>query len=267
MLLRFQVVDESLPPGRAKEELERALDLAARAITEGRDTVQGLRSSTVEINDLARAIDALGEELAGGEGNETNSNRVESSVEVEGTPRDLHPILRDEVYRIAGEALRNAFRHAQARRIDVAIGYGERQFRLRVRDDGKGIDPEVLDGQARAGHFGLPGMRERAELIGGEPGSLEPAAIRHGGRAEDSCGHCLRGVFFSYGGRGPFALSYKTSVAYENAVCEKDRDELMIRVLAVDDHEVFRGGIASAGNLTSTSTTSRQLQFALKVLW
>jgi signal transduction histidine kinase len=98
----------------------------------------------------------------------TNPNRLESFVVVEGTPRDLHPILRDEIYRIAGEALRNAFRHAQARRIEVAIGYGERQFRLRVRDDGKGIDPKVLEGQARAGHFGLPGMRERAELIGGE---------------------------------------------------------------------------------------------------
>ena len=165
LLLRFQVVDESLPPGKAKEEFERALDLAALAITEGRDTVQGLRSSTVETNDLARAIGAVGEELAG---DQTNPNRAECSVEVEGTLRDLHPILRDEVYRIAGEALRNAFRHAQARRIEVAIGYGERQFRLRVRDDGKGIDPKVLEGQARAGHFGLPGMRERAELIGGE---------------------------------------------------------------------------------------------------
>jgi signal transduction histidine kinase len=123
-----------------------------------------LRSSTVETNDLARAIGALGEELAG---DETNSNRTECSVEVEGTPRDLHPILRDEVYRIAGEAVRNAFRHALARRIEVAIKYGEREFRLRVRDDGKGIDPEVLAGQGRAGHFGLPGMRERAELMGG----------------------------------------------------------------------------------------------------
>jgi hypothetical protein len=164
LMLRFQVVDESLPPGKAKEELEKALDLAALAITEGRDTVQGLRSSTVETNDLARAIGALGEDLAG---DETNPNRVECSVVVEGTARDLHPILRDEVYRIAGEALRNAFRHAHARRIEVAIGYGERQFRLRVRDDGNGIDPEVLDRQARNGHFGLPGMRERAELIGG----------------------------------------------------------------------------------------------------
>jgi signal transduction histidine kinase len=121
--------------------------------------------SPVETNNLAQAIGSLGEELAGVE---SNSNRVESFVEVEGTPRDIHPILRDEIYRIAGEALRNAFRHAQARRINVAIGYGERQFRLRVRDDGTGIDPGVLDQQGRAVHWGLAGMRERAELIGGK---------------------------------------------------------------------------------------------------
>ena len=92
---------------------------------------------------------------------------------MEGTPRNLHPILRDEVYRIAGEALRNAFRHAQARRIEVEIRYDEQQFRLRVRDDGKGIDPKVLDGEGRAGHYGLPGMRERAKLVGWQTGSLE----------------------------------------------------------------------------------------------
>ena len=89
-------------------------------------------------------------------------------MDVEGTPREVHPILRDEIYRIAGEALRNAFRHAQARRIEVSIWYGERQFRLRVRDDGNGIVPEVQDEQWRAGHQGLAGMRERAELIGGQ---------------------------------------------------------------------------------------------------
>jgi signal transduction histidine kinase len=130
----------------------------------------GLRSSTVESNDLARAIRGSGRRTAGGEdlaGDESNSSRVESFVDVEGTPRDVHPILRDEIYRIAVEALRNAFRHAQARRIEVTIWYGERQFRLRVRDDGKGIDPGVLDQQGRAGRWGLAGMRERAELIGG----------------------------------------------------------------------------------------------------
>jgi signal transduction histidine kinase/ligand-binding sensor domain-containing protein len=167
LMLRFQVAHDELPgrPAEARRTLEKALDQAAQAITEGRDAVQGLRSSTVETNDLARAIGALGEELAG---DGSNSNRVESFVDVEGTPRDVHPVLRDEIYRIAGEALRNAFRHAQARRIEVSIWYGERQFRLRVRDDGKGIDPEVLDEQGRAGHWGLAGMRERAELIGGQ---------------------------------------------------------------------------------------------------
>jgi len=127
--------------------------------------VQGLRSSTTVTNDLACAITTLGTELAG---SESNPNAAEFHVEVEGTPRDLYPILRDEVYRIAGEALRNAFHHAQAQRIEVEIRYDELQLRLRVRDDGKGIDPKLLNEDGRAGHYGLPGMRERAELMGGK---------------------------------------------------------------------------------------------------
>ena len=75
-------------------------------------------------------------------------------------------MVRDEAYRIAAEALRNAFRHAHARQITVEIRYDKRRFRLRVRDDGKGIDEEILRRQP-AGHFGLPGMRERAEIVGG----------------------------------------------------------------------------------------------------
>ena len=87
---------------------------------------------------------------------------------VEGTPQNLHPILRDEVYRLAVEALRNAFRHAAARHVEVEIRYHEKYFRLRVRDDGKGIQPEVLRGDGRERHYGLHGMRERAKLAGGE---------------------------------------------------------------------------------------------------
>ena len=166
LMLRFQAAFNELParPSEAREALGSALDYAAQAIMEGRDSVQGLRSSTVETNDLALALTALGEQLAA---SETNGDGVESFVGVEGTPRDLHPILRDDIYRIAAEAMRNAFRHAQARRMEVAIGYGQRQFVLGVRDDGKGIDPEVLGEQGRPGHWGLAGMRERAELIGG----------------------------------------------------------------------------------------------------
>jgi signal transduction histidine kinase/ligand-binding sensor domain-containing protein len=166
VLLKFQATTYLLPgrPEEARKTLESTIDQAAQAITEGRDAVQGLRSSTKVTNDLACAITTLGQELAA---SETNPNAAEFHVEVEGTPRDLHPILRDEVYRIAGEALRNAFNHAQARRIEVEVRYDERQLRLRVRDDGKGIDTKHLKEEGRAGHFGLRGMRERAKLIGG----------------------------------------------------------------------------------------------------
>lgn len=167
LLLRFQAAYELFPtrPDEALKTLGSAIDQTAEAITEGRDAVQGLRSSTVVTNDLALAINNLGEELAGGE---TKPNAAAFHVEVEGTPRDHHPILRDEVYRIAGEAMRNALRHAEAHRIEVEIRYDERQFRLRVRDDGKGINPKSLDEDRRPGHYGLRGMRERAKLLGGE---------------------------------------------------------------------------------------------------
>jgi len=123
-----------------------------------------LRSSTVVSNDLALAIQTLGEELAA---KETTQNPPVFNVAVEGTLRDLNPILRDDVYRIAGEALRNAFHHAQARRVEVDIHYDESQLRLRVRDDGKGISAQLLSNKGRSGHWGLQGMRERANLVGG----------------------------------------------------------------------------------------------------
>jgi len=166
VLLRFQTVSHLLPerPVEAKERLDAAIDQTAEFITEARDQVQGLRESTVQGNDLALAINTLGEELAAAPNNHQSSFRVA----VEGTPRDLHPIVRDEIYRIATEALRNAFRHAEAHQVEAEIRYDNEQFRLRVRDDGKGIDPAVLSSSRSEGHFGLPGMRERAKLIGGK---------------------------------------------------------------------------------------------------
>jgi signal transduction histidine kinase len=87
---------------------------------------------------------------------------------VHGTSRDLHPLVRDEIFRIASEALRNAFRHAGARRIDIEIRYDPQVLRVCVRDDGKGIDPDVLRMGEKEGHFGLSGMRERAGVVGGK---------------------------------------------------------------------------------------------------
>jgi signal transduction histidine kinase len=164
ILLRFQTAFQLLPerPIEAKEKLGSAIDQAAGAITEGRDAIQDLRDSTVQANDLALAINTLGEELT----TDPTKHRPAFRVAVEGQSRNLHPILRDEIYRVAAEALRNAFRHAKARQIEVEIRYDNEQFRLRVRDDGKGMDPTILSSDGREGHFGLPGMRERATLIG-----------------------------------------------------------------------------------------------------
>jgi signal transduction histidine kinase len=151
-------------PDEAENMLERTVEEARSAITEGREKVQGLRSSTVVANDLARAIATFGAGLAA----DTGQNCPEFRVQVGGTSRDLPPLVRDEVYQIACETLRNAFRHAQAKRIEVEIRYDQRQFRLRVEDNGKGIDQTVLNERGRAGHHGLPGMNERAELVGGK---------------------------------------------------------------------------------------------------
>ena len=164
---RLQAAIYRLPDGAvdARKTLEAVVDQAAEAVTEGRDAVQGLRMSTVEKNDLALAIRTVGEELASAETNHSSPN---FKVVVEGTSRNLHAILRDEVYRVATEALRNAFRHAAAQNVEAEIHYDEKYFRLRVRDDGKGIGSEVLRGDGREGHYGLHGMKERAKLVGGK---------------------------------------------------------------------------------------------------
>jgi signal transduction histidine kinase len=165
-VLRFRAVTYMLPdrPVDARATLENAIDQARQAIVEGRDAVQGLRSSAIATNDIAVAIATLAETLSTDDG----SQRPPAfHVNVEGTPRDLPPIVQDEVYRIAGEALRNAFRHARASRIEVEIRYDQRGFRLRVRDDGKGIDAAAGAGRTYDGHYGMAGMHERAKLVGG----------------------------------------------------------------------------------------------------
>src|SRR5580700_1587814 len=165
LMIHFQAVDNLLPPGKGKDALEKVLDRADRALVEGRNAIQNIRSSTTVTNELSHAVTALGEELAGSHDGETGPATFR--VSVEGTPRDLRPILRDDIYRIAREALQNAFRHAQASQIEADITYGDSLLRLRVRDDGKGIDPKHLQA-GRDGHWGLPGMRERAQQIGAQ---------------------------------------------------------------------------------------------------
>lgn len=160
-LLHMQAAHDLLSQRRegAVESLQRAIDISADGIAEGREAIHDMRSSTVTTNDLARALRAVGDEMAA-------QSSATFDLSVKGSSRDLHPILRDEIYNLALEGLRNAFRHSDAHTIQAAISYGD-NFGLRIRDDGKGIDPAIVS-DGRPGHYGLAGMRERAHRIGGK---------------------------------------------------------------------------------------------------
>jgi len=166
LMLLFQAANNCLParPLDAKRGLERALERAERAIMEGRDAVQNLRVSTV--GDLAQAINAFGEELAAQGSDAGVVSATTFRVLTQGAPQTLPPMVRDEICRIAFEALRNAFRHAQASRIEAELVYGDPVLQVLIRDDGRGIDEAILRSGGRAGHWGLAGIRERATRIG-----------------------------------------------------------------------------------------------------
>lgn len=165
LLLRFQTASNLLParPEEAKKRIDSAIEQAAVAVTEGRDAVHGLRSAGLVAVELAESIGNLARELLG---QPSSGGLPEFQIQVEGSPKELNPVVRDEVYRLAAEALRNAIRHAGAKRIEVEIRYDAEELKLRVRDDGRGIDAGVLDKGHAPGHWGLGGMRERARLIG-----------------------------------------------------------------------------------------------------
>ena len=145
-------------PEQAVEVLQRAIAICGDGIAEGREAIQNMRLSTVIKNDLARALRLAGDQLAA-------QSSASFDVRVEGSSRDVHPILRDEIYNIALEAMRNAFKHSEAHAITAEIFYGD-SLRVRIRDDGKGMDPALVK-RGRSGHYGLAGMRERADRIGG----------------------------------------------------------------------------------------------------
>jgi signal transduction histidine kinase len=166
LMFRLQAVRQLLPerPGEAAKSLDCALEAADQAIGEGRDAVQNLRSSTFDERDLPDSLGTLGAELSVGLAAAT---RPQYRVVLEGRPRDLIPVVRDEAYRIVREAVRNAYQHANAKHIEVEVTFGDADLTLRVRDDGIGVDPRILQRGERAGHWGLPGMRERSKSFGG----------------------------------------------------------------------------------------------------
>jgi len=157
--LQLYVAAAQVPPELpARRRLDDVRALIARVIDEGRNAVRGLRSDGDEY-DLEEAFSRVREDLQVGP-------EVDLRVIGGGERRPLHPMIRDDVYRIGREAMVNAVRHAEATRIEVAVECAPQQLRVRVRDDGRGIEPDVLRA-GRAGHWGLAGMRERAQRVGG----------------------------------------------------------------------------------------------------
>jgi ligand-binding sensor domain-containing protein/signal transduction histidine kinase len=161
LMFRLQAVRDLLParPYDAAASLESALERGDESITDAREAVQDLRSASLVGGNLEHALKSLSEEL--------ESPQTSFRVVVQGHRRELAPLLRDEIYRIAREAFRNAARHSNARNIEAEIDYGDSKFALRIRDDGHGIDRDLFARGRRVGHWGLQGMRERAEQVGG----------------------------------------------------------------------------------------------------
>jgi signal transduction histidine kinase len=160
LMFRLQAVRQLLPAGDAAKSLDSAMQVGDQAIGEGRDAVQNMRSSSFDERDLVTSLSALGTELA--TAIESPSN-PQYRVVVEGMPCELTAVVRDEAYRIAREAVSNAYQHAKASEIETEVTFGDADLTIRVRDDGIGVDPEVLARGQRPGHWGLPGMRERSE--------------------------------------------------------------------------------------------------------
>lgn len=157
--MQLHIAVEQLPPDSpAQPALTQVLQLMGQVVEEGRNTVRGLRSRVGSAHDLEQSFSRIPQELS-------IQQEVGFRIIVEGSASPLQTTIRDEVYSIGREALVNAFRHSRASNIEVELEYTSSQFRVVIRDNGCGIDPEVLH-SGRDGHWGLSGMRERAERIG-----------------------------------------------------------------------------------------------------
>ena len=215
--MQLHVADDQLPADSpAKPLINRVLTLMGRVIDEGRNAVRGLRSGDDDAYDLGQAFSRVAQELV-------IPQQVDFRVVMEGLPRALHPVIRDEVYRIGRESVVNAFRHSRASKIEVEVDYSAGNLRILVRDNGCGIDPQVLRA-GRDGHWGLPGMRERAEKVGAKLRVWSRAAA--GTEVELTVpGHVAFQSHESAHPRQRFARFYPWAVTHENDKPESKRQQ------------------------------------------
>lgn len=166
LMFQFQAARNLLPrkPESVMQALDEAILATEQALAEGRDAIHDLRPESGVQHDLAELLTAAGQALS--KVHSAKGDPPSFRVIVEGTPQKLSPTLQDEIYRIGAEVIRNAFHHAAASNIEVEVRYDGPELRLRIRDDGKGIDRQELEANRHPGHWGLSGMRERAQRIG-----------------------------------------------------------------------------------------------------
>ena len=145
----------------ARAILEDTLKKSDDVMKEGRELVLDLRTGVGETSSLSEAFAAAEAEFR-------EMGDAKYRVILNGEPRELHPVVGQEAYRLGREALANAFQHSRASNIEAELIYEPNELRLRFRDDGIGIDPRVLREGSRANHWGLPGIRERAQKIGAQ---------------------------------------------------------------------------------------------------
>jgi len=150
-------------PEEALEAMDQAIKRTEQAIAESRDAIKDLRIENSTSSDLGELLTAAGQELETSVGD--NGTRPTFQVIIAGERQNLSPSVQDEAYRIGRELLRNAFQHAHAHHIEAEIRYDDHALILLIRDDGNGIDPAVVKEGGRRGHWGLPGVRERAKQI------------------------------------------------------------------------------------------------------
>ena len=155
--MQLHVVADEIADQKARSKLTREVQRMNRIIDEGRESVSALRVPDGD-DDLEGALARDAEHFKG-------ERQIDVRLAVKGKPRPLRPLARDAVYQISREALANTFRHARAKHVEVDVEYSRDELTVRVRDDGRGMAPPIVD-EGRPGHFGLPGMRERAEQIG-----------------------------------------------------------------------------------------------------
>jgi signal transduction histidine kinase len=157
--LQLEAIDSLMDETHgAKRHIVRALDLSRALMQQGREVLRDLRAKTRDAADITKALSRTIEECQ-------RQGGPACSLIVEGPPRTLNPLVAEDFMQIGRQAIANAFQHAAAKEIKISLIYRASELCLEVKDNGCGIDPGIAEA-GKPGHYGLIGMKERAERIG-----------------------------------------------------------------------------------------------------